>query len=73
MDYMISDKNIVRRRGADSLDDVSCSFCVTSFLLKGLSAMPRLLDDFPSVRFSFYINHHNAPFEGASWEELGDA
>lgn len=23
MDYMIGDKNIVRRRGADSLDDVN--------------------------------------------------
>lgn len=35
--------------------------------------MPRLLDDFPSVRFSFYINHHNMLFGRASLEELGDA
>lgn len=35
--------------------------------------MPRLLDDFPSVRFSFYISYHNVMFGRASWEELGDA
>lgn len=35
--------------------------------------MPRLLDDFPSVRFSFHINHHNVPFGRESWEELGAA
>lgn len=33
--------------------------------------MLRLLDDFPSVRFSFHINHHDVPFGRASWEKLG--
>lgn len=32
-----------------------CSSCVAAFLLKSLSTMPRLLDNFPSVKFSFYI------------------
>jgi len=35
--------------------------------------MPRLLDDFPSVRFSFYTNHQNVLFGRASWEKLEDA
>lgn len=34
--------------------------------------MPRVLDDFPSVRFSFHNSHHNVPFGRASWEELKD-
>lgn len=35
--------------------------------------MPRLLDNFPSGRFSFYISHRKMLFGRASWEELRDA